>query len=132
MQKLIESVENRESYPEKGNYQEYNRDMYFLKRVVKSIREIAKEINTEQLYYHLIIDFVTGTYMEGNFLERQSNIAARTISLVLSVEKLIKEDNYFWYYSLKLSYDNELRLEKYGNLIQEQRDRLIKRNKNLT
>lgn len=132
MQKLIESVENRESYPEKGNYQEYNRDMYFLKRVVKSIREIAKEINTEQLYYHLIIDFVTGTYMEGNFLERQSNIAARTISLVLSVDKLVKEDNYFWYYSLKLSYDNELRLEKYGNLIQEQRDRLIKRNKNLT
>lgn len=132
MQKLIESVENRESYPEKGNYQEYSRDMYFLKRVVKSIREIAKEINTEQLYYHLIIDFVTGTYMEGNFLERQSNIAARTISLVLSVDKLVKEDNYFWYYSLKLSYDNELRLEKYGNLIQEQRDRLIKRNKNLT
>lgn len=132
MQKLIESVENRESYPEKGNYQEYSRDMYFLKRVVKSIREIAKEINTEQLYYHLIIDFVTGTYMEGNFLERQSNIAARTISLVLSVDKLIKEDNYFWYNSLKLSYDNELRFEKYGNLIQGQRDRLMKRNKNLT
>lgn len=132
MQKLIESVENRESYPEKGNYQEYSRDMYFLKRVVKSIREIAKEINTEQLYYHLIIDFVTGTYKEGNFLERQSNIAARTISLVLSVDKLIKEDNYFWYNSLKLSYDNELRFEKYGNLIQGQRDRLMKRNKNLT
>lgn len=114
MQLLIQSSENRESYPETEYYQGYRRDMFFLKRVVKSIKEIAEEIE-EELNTYLLVDFKAGTYQLKDF-QQQSTIflgeESRKIAIIIEVNYIRELDDYHLYHDLKLSYDNNLREQR--------------------
>lgn len=132
MQLLIQSSEDRESYPEEEYYPGYRRDMFFLKRLVKSIKQIAEEIKEEQLYTNLVVDFKSGTFKLEDFYHRSTiylGEESRKIALIINLNYLRQLDDYFWYNDIKLRYDNNLRYFKDEKLIQEQRKRLTAQKK---
>ena len=112
-QPLLQSSEDRPSYPLEEKYTLYSQDMYKLYRFSKSI------FNLVNFRYTFEYEFITGFYVsidfkEGSYEVHESGIeliSSRKLTKEIDVHKFFSFSNFYdFYLYLKLLYDNDLRL----------------------